>query len=71
MPLYPSFGDSVALPLIEALLRGGRRTEADEVFNVLLNAGGSFSNTSGLIELARGLAGERIAREWEAKLLKK
>jgi len=70
-PIYSGFGDSVALPLIEALLRSGKRTEADEVFNALLDAGGSFSNPSNLVELARGLAGEKIAKDWEAKIGKK
>jgi len=70
-PINPGFGDSVVLPLIEALLRSGERTEADEVFNALLAAGGSFSNPSNLVELARGLAGEKIAKDWEAKMGKK
>ena len=70
-PIYPGFGDSVVFPLIDALLRSGKRTEADEVFNTLLAAGGSFSNPSNLVELARGLAGERIAKEWEGKMGKK
>jgi len=63
-----TLGDRVGLPLIEALLNIGRRQEADETFKSWLDCGGGFTNPAELIETARRLGGEMMAKEWERRL---
>jgi pentatricopeptide repeat protein len=66
--IYAGLGDDVAFPLIEALLRTGRRQEADGIFNQWLECGGKFANAAALVELARALGSDRMEREWETKI---
>ena len=66
--LFAQLGDDVGFPLIKALLQAGRRQEADEIFKVWLDCGGSFSNPADLVELARKFGGERLAVEWGEKM---
>jgi tetratricopeptide (TPR) repeat protein len=66
--LYPELGDNVGFSLIEALLNVGKHQEADDVFNTWLTCGGSFSNATGLVELARLFAADRLAKAWEVKV---
>jgi len=60
-------GDRVGVPLIEAYLRDNKPVEAGEVFSAWLDAGKKFQDIAKLVELAKELGHERLAREWEAK----
>ncbi|MDR0498191.1 MAG: hypothetical protein LBH03_00460 [Holophagales bacterium] len=66
--LFPKLGDDVGVPLLEALLRTSNRQKADEVFNIWLECGGSFSKSSDLIGIARQLEYYSLANEWEKKI---
>jgi hypothetical protein len=63
----PAFGDHVGAPLIEALLRLGKAAEANGAFSAWTDRGGAFSDLAKLIDLAKELGSERMAREWERK----
>jgi len=64
-------GDQVGMPLIEAYLRDNRPIEADEIFKAWLDSGKQFKDIAKLVELAKELGQERLARDWEAKAAKK
>jgi tetratricopeptide (TPR) repeat protein len=64
--VYAELGDTVGYPLTEALLKMGRRQEADDVFKSWLGCGGRFTNAAELAGMARALVGDRTAKEWEA-----
>jgi len=65
------FDDRVGAPLIEAYLRDNKPTEADKIFNAWLDSGRKFKDIAKLVELAKELGQERLAKEWEAKAAKK
>jgi hypothetical protein len=66
----PKFGDSVVLPLIEALLNEGKASRADDVFTAWTNRGGTFEDAAKLLELAKTLGSDSLARDWGNKLPK-
>jgi hypothetical protein len=66
----PKFGDSVVLPLIEALLNEGKASKADDVFTAWTNRGGTFEDAAKLLELAKTLGSDSLARDWGNKLRK-
>ncbi|MDR2697425.1 MAG: hypothetical protein LBB40_02995 [Holophagales bacterium] len=63
-----SLAFKVGLPLIEAYLHDNKYHEADEIFNAVLDSGGKFTDNLKILELAKALGQERLARDWEAKL---
>ncbi|MCL1893545.1 MAG: hypothetical protein FWG02_04830 [Holophagaceae bacterium] len=60
------FGNGVGIPLIEAYLHANRANEADNIFNEWLKHG-KFANISTIVELAKSLGYERLAKDWETK----
>jgi hypothetical protein len=65
-----NLGNVLGIPLIEAYLHDNRFREADEVFNAVLELGGSFTDISKIVQLAKEKGQDRLAREWEGKVKK-
>jgi hypothetical protein len=68
--LFGRMGNALVIPLMEAYLNYGRPLESDEVFNSFLSVGGTFTDISKIVELAKEKGQERLAREWEGKVKK-
>jgi pentatricopeptide repeat protein len=65
-----TLGDRVVVPLMEAYLRDGKSRDANDIFNAWLGCGGTISDISKVVELAKELRYEGIAREWEERVKK-
>ncbi|MDR0499275.1 MAG: hypothetical protein LBH03_06050 [Holophagales bacterium] len=65
-----NIGNNLGIPLIEAYLHDGKPLEADEIFNAVLDCGGTFTTVSKIVELAKEKGFERYSREWEGKTKK-
>jgi len=63
-------GDKVGIPLMEAYLNDQKPSLADDIFNAWLGCGGTFTDFTKVIELAKTKAQERLAREWETRIKK-
>ncbi|MCL1908552.1 MAG: hypothetical protein FWG12_04190 [Holophagaceae bacterium] len=60
-------GNVIGIPLMEAYLNDNKPQDADGVFNTWLDCGGTFTDLSGVIELAKSKGQELLAREWERR----
>jgi hypothetical protein len=65
-----NLGNTLGIPLIEAYLQDGRPREADEIFNAVLEIGGTFTDISKIVQLAKEKGQDRLAKEWEEKIKK-
>jgi hypothetical protein len=63
-------GDRVVVPLMEAYLRDGKSRDANDIFNDWLACGGTISDMSKIIELAKELRYDALAKEWEDRVKK-
>jgi hypothetical protein len=65
---YPRLGDGLAIPLMEAYLHESKSGDANDIFNYWLNSGGKFTDISKIVELAKEMGNERLAREWGGRV---
>ncbi|MCL1908868.1 MAG: hypothetical protein FWG12_05820 [Holophagaceae bacterium] len=65
----PRLANAVAAPMIEAYLNDGKPFEADELFIKCVETDLKFSDPEKLVDLAKSLGHERLAREWEEKTI--
>jgi hypothetical protein len=65
-----NLGNTLGIPLIVAYLQDGRAREADEIFNAVLEVGGTFADISKIAALAREKSQDRLAGAWEEKVKK-
>jgi hypothetical protein len=63
-------GDRVVVPLMEAYLRDGKSRDANDVFSAWLGCGGTIGDISKIVELAKELRYEALAKEWEERVKK-
>jgi hypothetical protein len=65
-----TLGDRVVVPLMEAYLRDGKSRDANDIFNAWLGCGGTISDISKVVELAKELRYDALAKEWEERVKK-
>jgi hypothetical protein len=65
-----SLGNNVGIPLMEAYLNDQKPAQADEIFKAWINFGGTFKDISKIVNLAKEMGQERLAREWGGSVKK-